>query len=152
MTTKTASDRLWLAAAIQVSRQAPPSPDRYAVGAVVVDRDGIVLATGHTGEGDPRNHAEEVALAKLAGLDLTHATLYTSLEPCTARSSRPVPCTGLILAAGIGRVVFALREPPVFADCDGVETLRRAGVEVVEAGELAHLVGEVNAHVLVAAG
>jgi diaminohydroxyphosphoribosylaminopyrimidine deaminase/5-amino-6-(5-phosphoribosylamino)uracil reductase len=142
------TDRLWLAAAIQVSRQSPPSPHRYAVGAVVVDRDGTVLATGYTGEGDPHNHAEEVALAKLAGFDLARTTLYTSLEPCTARSSRPVSCAGLILGAGVGRVVFALREPPLFADCDGVETLRAAGVEVVEVGDLATLVGQVNAHVL----
>jgi diaminohydroxyphosphoribosylaminopyrimidine deaminase/5-amino-6-(5-phosphoribosylamino)uracil reductase len=147
----TGADRLWLAAAIQLSRQSPPSPSRYAVGAAVVDRDGTVLATGYTGEGEPREHAEEAALAKLAGLDLAHATLYTSLEPCTARTSRPLTCTDLILAAGIGRVVFALREPPLFADCHGVETLRRAGVEVVEIGDLARFVGEVNAHVFASA-
>ena len=49
-----------------------------------------------------------------------------------ARRSRRQTCTELILAAGIARVVFALREPPLFADCDGAELLARAGVEVVE--------------------
>nr|BFE79134.1 hypothetical protein GCM10020093_017350 [Planobispora longispora] len=58
------------------------------------------------------------------------------------------PCAELILAAGIGRVVFALREPPLFADCRGVETLREGGAEVVEIGELAASVRRVNAHVL----
>ena len=57
-------------------------------------------------------------------------------------------CTELILDAGIARVVFALREPPLFADCDGAELLTRAGVEVVELPALAAEVRAVNAHLL----
>jgi pyrimidine deaminase RibD-like protein len=45
-------------------------------------------------------------------------------------------------------VVYALLEPPVFVDCQGVELLRAAGVEVVEMAELAPLVREINARVL----
>jgi diaminohydroxyphosphoribosylaminopyrimidine deaminase/5-amino-6-(5-phosphoribosylamino)uracil reductase len=110
-----------------------------------------MLATGYTAETDPAHHAEEAALAKLAdrrGADLVGATIYTSMEPCTVRRSRPTPCARLILAAGIGRVVLALREPALFADCDGVRTLRRAGVDVVERGDLAGLVRDINAHLL----
>ncbi|MFY1670711.1 dCMP deaminase [Plantactinospora sp. WMMB334] len=147
----TGEDRRWLRAAIEVSRLSPPSPSHYAVGAVVVDRHGVPLATGYTGETDPSYHAEEAALAKLAtreDLDLVGATLYTSMEPCTARRSRPDPCTGLLLAAGLTRVVLALREPLLFADCDGVATLRQGGVDVVEIGDLGDLVVEINAHLL----
>jgi diaminohydroxyphosphoribosylaminopyrimidine deaminase / 5-amino-6-(5-phosphoribosylamino)uracil reductase len=143
-------DRQWLAAAIELSRLSPPTPTNYAVGAVVVD-DGAVLATGYTGELGPRDHAEEVALAKLnlqGARDLHRATLYSSLEPCTTRRSRPGTCTGLILAAGIGRVVIALREPLLFADCHGVETLRDHDVEVVEIPDMGGRVREINAHVL----
>lgn len=143
-----ATMRDWLLTAIEVSRSAPLVPSRYAVGAVVVGGDGTLLATGHTGETDPTHHAEEVALAKLPGVDLSGATLYTSLEPCTTRASRPASCTNLVLAAGIGRVVLALREPLFFADCDGVETLRRHGVQIVEMPDLARQVREINAHVL----
>ncbi|MEU4427623.1 deaminase [Actinoplanes sp. NPDC024001] len=142
------SDVDWMHAAITVSRTAPLVPTRYAVGAVVVDHDGSVLATGYTGETDPAHHAEEVALAKLPGVDLSRATIYTSLEPCTTRRSRPASCTSLVLDAGIRRVVLALREPLLFADCDGVETLRRHGVEVVELSGLARHVRDINAHVL----
>ncbi|WP_433797185.1 deaminase [Actinoplanes sp. CA-252034] len=144
----TAADRFWLSEAIRVSRLAPAVPDRYAVGAVVVDGDGTVLATGYTGETHPHHHAEEEALARLAGLDLSAATLYTSLEPCTARRSRPATCTRLILDAHVGRVVLAWREPILFADCDGVETLRRHGVEVLELPDMADQVRAVNSHVL----
>jgi diaminohydroxyphosphoribosylaminopyrimidine deaminase/5-amino-6-(5-phosphoribosylamino)uracil reductase len=140
------TDLQWLAAAVDVSRNAPPLPDRYAVGAVVVGAGGRLLATGYTGEGDPLFHAEEAALAKIAGAH--NATLYTSLEPCTTRRSRPATCTDLILAAGIRRVVLALREPLLFADCDGVESLRAHGVEVVELPDLAPRVRNLNSHVL----
>ena len=145
------ADRRWLAAAIELSRLAPPTPTNYAVGAIIVGPAGEVLATGHTGEIGARVHAEEAAIAKLAGrpgLDLARATVYSSLEPCTARKSQPGTCTDLILAAGLRRVVIALREPLIFVDCQGVEVLRGHGVEVVEIGALAPLVREVNAHVL----
>jgi diaminohydroxyphosphoribosylaminopyrimidine deaminase / 5-amino-6-(5-phosphoribosylamino)uracil reductase len=142
------SDAHWLAAAIECSRFSPPAPDHYAVGAVVVGADGRVLATGYTGETDPHYHAEEAALAKLAGADLTGATIYSSLEPCTTRRSRPRSCADLIVDAGLRRVVFALREPPVFADGRGIEQLLAAGIEVIELPSFGPLVAEINEHVL----
>jgi len=142
------TDRHWLAAAIECSRLSPPAPDHYAVGAVIVGAGGRVLATGYTGETDPHYHAEEAALAKVAGADLSGATLYSSLEPCTTRRSRPRSCADLIVDAGLRRVVFALREPPVFADGRGVERLLAAGVEVIELPEYGHVVAEINDHVL----
>ncbi len=140
-------DRDWLLAAVELSRECPVSATAYSVGAIVVDRYGAELARGYSRERDPADHAEESALAKLrTGVDLTGASIYTSLEPCTARRSRSRTCTELILAAGIGRVAFALREPPTFADCHGAETLLAAGLAVVELPDLADLVREVNAH------
>jgi diaminohydroxyphosphoribosylaminopyrimidine deaminase / 5-amino-6-(5-phosphoribosylamino)uracil reductase len=141
-------DRRWLSAAIELSRRSPRTPTNYAVGAIVVGPGGSALSAGYTGELGRRDHAEEVALARAAGLDLSRATLYSSLEPCTTRSSRPGTCTDLILAAGLPRVVIALREPLLFADCHGVSTLRDAGVEVIEIVDLGRLVREVNADVL----
>jgi diaminohydroxyphosphoribosylaminopyrimidine deaminase/5-amino-6-(5-phosphoribosylamino)uracil reductase len=134
-------------AAIELSRSCPAVATAYAVGAVVVDADGRELARGYSRETEPAGHAEESALAKLAatGVDLSGATLYTSLEPCSTRRSRPHACAGLIVAAGIRRVVFALREPPILADGRGAELLREAGVEVVELADLAGLVRQVNA-------
>jgi diaminohydroxyphosphoribosylaminopyrimidine deaminase/5-amino-6-(5-phosphoribosylamino)uracil reductase len=151
MSGPTPADRRWLTAAIELSRLSAPTSTNFAVGAVVVDRHGTALATGYTGELGPRDHAEEVALGKLAGrpgLDLSGATIYSSLEPCTARKSRPGTCTDLIIGAGLRRVVLALREPLIFADCHGVELLARQGAEVIEISDLGGLVRTVNAHVL----
>ncbi|MGH8905670.1 MAG: deaminase [Egibacteraceae bacterium] len=139
-------DQYWLREAVELSRGCPPSATAFSVGAIILSAGGEVLATGYSREGDPRDHAEEAALAKIAGIRLAGATIYSSLEPCSARASRPRSCTDLILAAGIARVVFAWREPAIFVDCAGAETLREAGVEVVEIADLADLVREVNAH------
>src|SRR4051794_9801803 len=151
MSGATEADRRWLSKTIELSRLAPPTQTNYAVGAIVVDPAGVALATGYTGEADARDHAEEVALAKLAdrrGQDLAGATIYSSLEPCTARKSRPGTCADLILIGGIKRVVIALREPLLFADCRGVETLRDGGVEVIEVVDLGPQVRKINSHVL----
>jgi diaminohydroxyphosphoribosylaminopyrimidine deaminase/5-amino-6-(5-phosphoribosylamino)uracil reductase len=51
-----------------------------------------------------------------------------------------------IVAAGVPRVVFAWREPPLFAEGDGAERLRAAGVSVTEVPELATRAESVNAH------
>jgi pyrimidine deaminase RibD-like protein len=143
-----ARDRRWLQAAIDLSLRCEPSPDAFSVGALIVDVDGNVLADGYSRETDPRVHAEESALAKVAGRgpSLGEATLYSSLEPCSTRRSRPRACADLIVAAGIGRVVFALREPTLFVDCEGAEHLLAAGVEVVELTDLAGQVKAINAH------
>jgi pyrimidine deaminase RibD-like protein len=148
-------DLRWLAEAIALARRCPPSPTAFSVGAVVVgygrSPNGERLADGWSRRDDPHDHAEEVALRALATREAVEAatvTVYSSLEPCSARASRQRSCTELILAAGIRRVVFAWREPALFLDCDGAERLREGGVEVIEVPGLAQGVKDVNAHLL----
>ncbi|GAB3682423.1 hypothetical protein GCM10027589_52280 [Actinocorallia lasiicapitis] len=129
-------DLRWLDLACDLAALCPPSDTAFSVGAVVV-RDGRELARGYSRELDGKNHAEEAALAKLAGEDLSGATVYSSLEPCAQRASRPRPCARLIIDAGIRRVVFAWREPVLFVPGEGFELLTEHGVEVVELPELA---------------
>lgn len=143
-------DRRYLREAVQLAHHCPPSRSAFSVGAVIVKADGAVLATGYSRETHPYDHAEEAALAKLLPHDrrLAGATLYTSLEPCSARSSRPRSCTDLILATPISRIVFAWREPSLFVNCDGAERLHAADREVVEMPEFADLVRHTNQHLL----
>ncbi|MBQ0827918.1 dihydrofolate reductase family protein [Streptomyces tagetis] len=133
--TVTAADRHWLALACELAELCPPSRTAFSVGAVVVASDGTELARGHSREGDdPVAHAEEAALAKTDPADprLTGATVYSSLEPCARRASRPAPCARLILDAGVRRVVTAWREPDTFvADADGSGVLAAAGATVL---------------------
>jgi diaminohydroxyphosphoribosylaminopyrimidine deaminase / 5-amino-6-(5-phosphoribosylamino)uracil reductase len=140
------ADQYWLAEAIELSRRCPPSPSAFSVGAIVVACTGAVVATGYSRQSDPYDHAEEVALgcAMTDEVDLTGATLYSSLEPCLRRVSRPVSCAELILACGIGRVVIAWREPPLFQPGGGAHWLASRGIEVVELSELAARARAVN--------
>lgn len=150
MVRATVADRHWLDEAIELSRRCPPSSRAFSVGAVIVDLAGVMLASGYSRQRDPLDHAEEVALAQLHAGDggLGDATIYSSLEPCSVRASRPQPCAQLILAAGIRRVVFAWREPSVFVAGRGAEVLREAGVTVIELPDQADAVRAINAHLL----
>jgi riboflavin-specific deaminase-like protein len=144
------ADARWLAEAIELSRRCRPSPSAFCVGAVLVSADGTVLARGFSRERDPHGHAEEAALASLDSGDprLASATLYSSLEPCQFRASRPRSCADLIIAAGLRRVVIAWQEPPIFAEGGGAARLREAGITVVEIPEMAAEARAVNASVL----
>ena len=142
------TDQRFLRWAIELARLCPPSGTAFSVGAVIVSDAGEVLSTGYSREQEDRDHAEEVALRKLGFEDprLRRATIYSSLVPCAARASRPVTCVQHILNAGIPRVVYAWREPPLFAAGDGAERLRAAGLTVTEISALADLARSVNAH------
>ncbi len=147
----TPEDRQWLTEAARQAHLCPPSESAFSVGAVIVDGSGRELARGHSRDTDPLVHAEESALARLPSGDprLRQATLYSSLEPCSQRASRPCSCTQLILTAGIPRVVIAWREPENFvADCQGKAILESQGVTVLECPEVAALAKAPNGHLL----
>jgi diaminohydroxyphosphoribosylaminopyrimidine deaminase/5-amino-6-(5-phosphoribosylamino)uracil reductase len=94
------------------------------VGCVIV-RDGNVIAEGwHRRAGEP--HAE---IEALRGTDARGATMFVTLEPCVHHGRTP-PCVDAIIAAGITRVVIAMRDPHEVA-AGGVEKLREAGIEVI---------------------
>ena len=81
----------WLAAAIELSKRCPARISAFCVGAILVSDSGQVVAQRYSRQSDPKDHAEEAALAEAtaSGADLRGATLYTSLEPCLRRVSRP---------------------------------------------------------------
>jgi diaminohydroxyphosphoribosylaminopyrimidine deaminase/5-amino-6-(5-phosphoribosylamino)uracil reductase len=94
------------------------------VGCVIV-RDGNVIAEGwHHRAGEP--HAE---IEALRDVDARGATMIVTLEPCVHHGRTP-PCADAIIAAGITRVVIAMRDPHEAA-AGGVEKLRDAGIEVI---------------------
>jgi diaminohydroxyphosphoribosylaminopyrimidine deaminase/5-amino-6-(5-phosphoribosylamino)uracil reductase len=104
---------------------ATPNP---RVGCVVV-REGRVVGEGwHERAGAPHAEAAALADARARGEDVLGATLYVTLEPCN-HTGRTPPCAEAIAAAGIGRVVVAMRDPnPVAAH--GAARLAAAGIEV----------------------
>ena len=111
------------------------------VGCVIV-KEGVVIATGATGEGG-RPHAEEVA-CDAAGAAAKGATAYVTLEPCAQRSTGAASCTDRLISAGVARVVIAVSDPHPFADGAGVARLLAAEIDV-EIGVCAADAADMNA-------
>lgn len=85
--------------------------DDVPVGAVVLDRAGVVVATGRNereARQDPTAHAEVLALRAAAAVTgdwhLEDHTLVVTLEPCPM-------CAGAVMAARVPRVVFGAWDP-----------------------------------------
>jgi diaminohydroxyphosphoribosylaminopyrimidine deaminase/5-amino-6-(5-phosphoribosylamino)uracil reductase len=98
------------------------------VGAALVHGDSIISEGYHRGYG--LAHAEVEAIGRLQRKDLLPCcTLYVSLEPCCHVGKTP-PCTELIIASKIPRVVVAAADPFHKVNGTGIQRLREAGVEV----------------------
>src|SRR5438552_1320840 len=104
---------------------ATPNP---RVGCVLV-RDGRVIGEGwHERAGEAHAEIRALADAQARGEATGGATLYVTLEPCNHYGRTP-PCTDGLLAAGIGRVVAAMRDPNPIA-ARGGERLAAVGIAV----------------------
>ena len=110
--------------------------ERRKVGALVV-KDNMIISDGYNGTPtgfeniceDENNvskpyvlHAEANAITKLARSSNSSegATLYVTASPC-------IECAKLIIQAGIKRVVYGEK----YRLEDGINLLRRAGIEVI---------------------
>ena len=99
---------------------ATPNP---RVGCVLTQGERVVGEGSHEKAGAP--HAEANALAA-AGAAARGATAYLNLEPC-AHHGRTPPCADALVAAGVARVVAAMRDPNPEAGGGGAR-LAAAGV------------------------
>jgi diaminohydroxyphosphoribosylaminopyrimidine deaminase/5-amino-6-(5-phosphoribosylamino)uracil reductase len=101
------------------------APNPLVGAAVLRAGEHTVVGEGfHAEFGGP--HAEVAALTQ-AGAEARGATLVVTLEPCAHQGKTP-PCTDAIVAAGVRRVVAAIRDPDPRAG-GGLERLRERGVE-----------------------
>jgi len=126
----TPADEAFMCRALRLARggrgRASPNP---LVGAVVV-REGRIVGEGfHREYGGP--HAEAEAIRAAGGTSFG-SDMYCNLEPCcfTSPEKKQPPCTDLIIRSGIRRLFIANRDPHPLVDGRGIESLRRAGLEV----------------------
>ena len=126
------SDADYMKMALAEGRKALPAClPNPPVGCVVVDA-GKVVAKGHTQEpGNP--HAEAMALS-IAPDDLSNATVYVTLEPCSFQGRTP-SCARALVMRGVKRVVVALLDPDYRNNGAGITILKDAGI-CVEVGLL----------------
>ncbi|MEC9485628.1 MAG: bifunctional diaminohydroxyphosphoribosylaminopyrimidine deaminase/5-amino-6-(5-phosphoribosylamino)uracil reductase RibD [Candidatus Izemoplasma sp.] len=97
------------------------------VGAVIV-KDGVIIGEGyHHKYGE--DHAEIDAL-KNATSDVSGATAYVTLEPCSHFGKTP-PCANALVQAGISKVVIGMKDPNPLVAGNGIQLLKDAGVDVL---------------------
>jgi diaminohydroxyphosphoribosylaminopyrimidine deaminase/5-amino-6-(5-phosphoribosylamino)uracil reductase len=96
------------------------------VGCVLVQGNQVVGEGWHERAGEA--HAEIHAL-RAAGKQARGATAYITLEPCSYHARTP-PCSEALIEAKIARALVAMPDPNPKVGGGGVETLRRAGIEV----------------------
>ena len=104
------NDEYWMRQALEQAHKAADM-DEVPVGAVLVDKSGECVASGHNqpiSAVDPTAHAEIVVLRQAAkrlnNYRLPDTTLYVTLEPCTM-------CVGALVQARVARIVFSAAEP-----------------------------------------
>lgn len=123
-------DEAFMQRALTLAREtvalASPNPQ---VGCVLV-KEGEVIGEGAHLYAN-RDHAEIVALkqARERGIDVTGATAYVTLEPCS-HHGRTGPCADALVAAHISRAVVATEDPNPQVSGQGIAKLRAASIEV----------------------
>jgi len=122
-----ATDHAMMARALRLAQRGAyttrPNP---MVGCVIARGDDVVGEGWHQRKGGP--HAEVFAL-EAAGERARDATAYVTLEPC-AHTGSTGPCADALIAAGVIRVVGAMRDPFPQVDGAGFERLQAAGIAV----------------------
>ncbi|MDE0960558.1 MAG: bifunctional diaminohydroxyphosphoribosylaminopyrimidine deaminase/5-amino-6-(5-phosphoribosylamino)uracil reductase RibD [Planctomycetota bacterium] len=123
-------DPLRMERAIELARRGlgrvAPNPP---VGAVLVS--GSEIAEGwHTHHGGQHAEVNCLAAARSAGIDVSGADLYVTLEPCGHHGKTP-PCVEAIIEARIGRVIVSVDDPHPVTTGVGYRGLEEAGIEVV---------------------
>jgi diaminohydroxyphosphoribosylaminopyrimidine deaminase / 5-amino-6-(5-phosphoribosylamino)uracil reductase len=122
-----ADDHAMMARALRLAERGAFTTKPNPMVGCVLARDGVVVGEAwHQRAGGP--HAEVLALQS-AGDAARGATAYVTLEPCS-HVGRTGPCADALVAAGVTRVVAAMRDPNPLVDGAGFERLRAGGVAV----------------------
>jgi pyrimidine deaminase RibD-like protein len=147
----------YLREALLQAAKCVPTPTAFSVGCLLVARypsitdPPVILATGYSRELPGNTHAEANALAKACSLSpeqlssmfpsaeqkpsiddvLAHTDVYTTLEPCSVRTSGLAPCADALVAAKVPRCFIGVGEPDDFVQCEGAQKLRAAGCHVI---------------------
>ena len=138
--TFTATDHAMMARALRLAERGAFTTKPNPMVGCVIAKDGEIVGEGwHQRAGGP--HAEVFALQE-AGERARGATAYVTLEPCS-HVGRTGPCADALVAAGIVRVVAAMRDPHPDVNGGGFAKLEAAGI-AVEMGLMEPLARQLN--------
>jgi diaminohydroxyphosphoribosylaminopyrimidine deaminase/5-amino-6-(5-phosphoribosylamino)uracil reductase len=135
-----ASDYAMMARALRLAERGAFTTKPNPMVGCVLAKDGVIVGEGwHQRAGGP--HAEVFAL-EAAGDSARGSTAYVTLEPCS-HVGRTGPCADALIAAGVVRVVGAMRDPNPLVLGAGFERLQAAGI-AVQTGLMEALARQLN--------
>ncbi|EPS98553.1 hypothetical protein FOMPIDRAFT_1126329 [Fomitopsis schrenkii] len=145
----------FLRTALDEARKCEPTPTAFCVGCVLTasltdSSEPVIIARGYSRELPGNTHAEANALTKARRLSaeelkelfpsapegltiddvLRRSDVYTTMEPCSVRTSGLAPCADALIAAKTRRCIIGVGEPDDFVQCEGARKLADAGIEV----------------------
>ena len=125
--------RRWMRAAVAEGKKSIEEDGRSqpapAVGVALV-HNGELLGTSHRGATGSGEHAEYGLLKQFRDRDLTGATVFTTLEPCSRRNHPKRPCAEHLIERGIAEVFIGMYDPNPRIYREGWRMLRDAGVRL----------------------
>jgi len=149
-------DNEMMVLALQEAKKCEPKVTAFSVGCVLVtrlaNRTPVVLERSYSRELPGNTHAEANAMEKARRLDdkalneilridvglmpsiddiLRQTDVYTTMEPCSTRTSGLAPCADALIKAAIPRCVIGVGEPADFVVCDGARKLVEVGTQVI---------------------
>lgn len=149
-------DAQFMQLALAEAEKCEPVVTAFCVGCVLTvrwpspDDKPILLSCGYSRELPGNTHAEANALSKARDLSdlalgafqfapssptveelLEKADVYTTLEPCSVRTSGLSPCADALIAAKVRRCIIGVGEPDDFVKCEGARKMKDAGIEIV---------------------
>lgn len=104
---------------------AAPNP---MVGCVIVNNNKIIGQGFHKQAG--LGHAEVEAINNSDVNEIHNSTVYVTLEPC-CHYGKTGPCTDILIKNKVKTVVIAMLDPNPLVSGKGVESLKKAGIEVI---------------------
>ncbi|PPR03623.1 hypothetical protein CVT24_007739 [Panaeolus cyanescens] len=147
----------YIKAALEEAKKCTPVPTAFCVGCVLVARlssasPSTIISTGYSRELPGNTHAEANALQKARALSpidleailpgcreqgltiddiLQRTDVYTTMEPCSTRTSGLAPCADALIASKVRRCFIGVGEPDDFVKCEGAQKLDAAGIKVI---------------------
>ncbi|KLO14183.1 cytidine deaminase-like protein [Schizopora paradoxa] len=149
-------DKQMMELALEEAGKCDAKEGAFSVGCVLVahlpNKPPSIISVGYSRELPGNTHAEANALEKARALTtkelgdklglkededvpsideilrLTH--VYTTLEPCSVRTSGLAPCADALVAAHISRCAIGAGEPDDYVQCEGARKLKDAGIQV----------------------
>lgn len=97
------------------------------VGCIIVN-DGKIISRGHTNESG-KNHAEAMAMEKIADGGFNDLTMFVTLEPCSFKG-RTRSCAKEIVKTNIKNVYVGILDTHPKNQGAGIQILKKAGLHV----------------------